>query len=239
MPHSLKLFSISLTLTLSATAHASSAWWTIGSTVNTKEWDSGKTKSLSSWKTLNCTTAYGSQYALTKLGLYREPAANTDNFVARLRGTCSLFTYANGNSYTTTLRSKDIFSANHRTPEYRTPTVSRLGSTGNYGSGVRMTLDPASTYAKNFSLKYKGARKNDISGKIDYFALDGSEAINQDGYTLATISYIPLWGMAKMVHLTCAGRAVMTGLELRYDTRKGKIRRLKIHCRPLRYTPLY
>jgi hypothetical protein len=194
----------------------SDALWTIGPTVTTVEWDSGSTNNLSAWKSITCTSSYGDDYLLTDLRAYKEPLANLDNFIAKLRGTCSEYTDTNGNyEQNGSSSSETVFTANHRTPGTRVSV-----DDDRYPIGVFLVKDWGNNYIKNVSV----LSVEDQGGVLGPYA-------NPFATTLAFTNLNHVTGGD--VTLQCGDQKVMTGLKLKHSTNTGKIRRIRIFCRSL------
>lgn len=193
--------------------------WTLGSSKVGVEWNSGKTTSLSSWQTLRCVTDHGPGFLLTGLRAFREPASNWDNFTARLRGSCSRYVNDNGDFIQTGERvTEDIFAGNHRSPGETTS----ITNADDYASGMLIETAPGDGYVKTLRLFTVSEQADGTLG--DYDDPDSTPGVPE-------INVFPIIG--PLHWLECPDQHVVSGLKLKYDTRNGKIRRLRLLCRSL------
>jgi hypothetical protein len=216
-----------------------SSWWTVGPTVvATKSWSSGKTSSLSGWKSIDCST-WSSQGVLRDLRAYKEPSGNADNFIARLDARCAEHTYSCANcpspveiqsSYTT------LYSGNYRTGSFSLSSTSAVSygweSTVFFPAGLALRLNSGKDYVKSLSF-------HAIAGRADWIE-------SNNGYWLANLDYsgtssiIPEYSdSGSFADLDCGNGRVATGLKLRYDVTNGKIRDLQVQCRDFDFVELY
>ncbi|MEM7157664.1 MAG: hypothetical protein AAF799_32790 [Myxococcota bacterium] len=193
--------------------------WVLGSNTVNVEWNSGKTVSLSSWQKLRCVTDHGPGFLLTRLRAFREPASNWDNFTARLRGTCSRYADDDGDFVQTGEHiTEDIFAGNHRSPGQTTS----VEAADDYPVGVLIETAPGDGYAKTFRLITVSEQADGSLGDYD-----------DPDYTpgVPDINVFPIIG--PLHWLQCPDQHVVSGLQLKYDTRNAKIRRLRVRCRSL------
>lgn len=197
---------------VSLTEHSQALWAVETGAVTTLVWDSGKTENLSPWKSIDCNGTYGSAWLLSALRAFAD-AGSVDKFIAKLTGTCSSYQNAfglflqDGHS-----DSAVIFSANHKTPGELTEI-----SLDRYVNGVELELDNFSDYVQRLRMF---GDKITASGELG--DNEGTTWVGPHGFLIG-----PLHA------LMCPRARVITGLALRYDTQKGKIRTLKVTCRPL------
>lgn len=193
--------------------------WVLGDTSVMVEWDSGKTTSLSSWKKVFCNADHGPNFLLTDLRAYREPASNWDKFTARLKGTCT--EYENdGDEFVQTANTAtdEVFSANHRLPGETTA----ITNSTEYPAGLQLLNGPGDAYVQQFSILR-------VSEGAGGFLGDYSNSL----ITPIVPAMTPLGLMGPVPTVQCPDQHVMSGLRLKYDTRNGKIRRVRIFCRTL------
>ncbi|HXU83179.1 MAG TPA: hypothetical protein VN914_17410 [Polyangia bacterium] len=178
-------------------------------------WDSGDTSSLSGWEKVTCTVTYGDNYLLRELEAFKEPSSNADNFVARLRATCSEYEDVLGN-YVTDLgggTASTVFSGNYRTPG---ATVEVSEAFGTLPVGVSLVVNPNS-YVKDVKMRWV----EDPSGGSNWDFNNVHVTAGATGYS------------GDPVALTCPDAYVITGVGVRYSTNTGKIRQFRIYCREL------
>lgn len=222
-----------LTAPLAATA-TSGSWWTVGDRIVTRTWDSGKNDHLSAWMKLDCSTKLGRQFLLEKVIAFREPAANADNFVAKLRGVCTEFEYTarNGRKSDSKTVPQTIYEEKHRTPGFTATARSDFGFAHDIDGlprGVTIRLDLGQNYIKNIGVL-------GLSAKYQFGAVSYRPHPFTDlAFDASGIGFV----FNKATSLECPTGWVMSGLELRYDDRNGKIRKVRVSCRELKYTPLY
>jgi hypothetical protein len=209
-----------------AAPHASR--WMLGSETRVG-WSSGKDKDLSEWKTVDCAEV-GPRFLLTGLTGFREPWANLDNFIAKLKATCTEFDRRS--THTATV----FTSANHRDTAYELDALDwqarpeficpgfydggPLGARGVIGT-VTIGTNPGNDYVKNFRFRLRCAR---IFSE-DFVAWstigDANQMIGEGGY-----------GMSDRVELSCpADNHAATGIQLRFEIGTAKIRDLRLLCR--------
>lgn len=208
--------------------------WRLGTADYISGWSSGNTTSLSAWKTVNCASAYGTQFLLTALTGYKEPAGNLDNFIARLEATCTEFAQTSETSAT-------VFTTSHRSTAYTLDAfdwqghsdllcpayyyAGPMGQTGVIGA-MEIGLNPGNDYVQNFRFFPRCARLNaddTISWSTPIY-----------GVTNQMIDDAFAYDMFNRAKVSCPGdNYVATGIQLRYDTRNGKIRDLRLVCRSL------
>jgi len=213
------------------------AIWTFGNTPTTAAWTSHKTDDLSSWKSVDC-MSFGPDFLVSGLIGYKEPWSNLDNFIARLDVTCTQFDRV-------TAHTRTVFSSkNHRDAAYALdifdwdahqdlscPAYYFVGPVGQVGmiGAMEVGTDPNGDYIQNFRFFGRCARLKD-DHTIDWASVgDANQMISDRGYE-----------MYDRAGLHCPGQDyVVTAIELRFDTGKGKIRDLRVHCRQLmfRYLP--
>lgn len=150
----------------------------------------------------------------TDLGVNQEVLADPAEFIATMDGRCrELDLLDPALPRTGTYVHTNIFSA----PSYRPGMLWTRGpANDSYPIGLQLRVNPNS-HVKDVRFIY--AHK-DATG----MALD-----------VAAPSYSP-WaiGYAGAIQaLSCSPQEVVTGVDLRYDTGSGQIRRLDIHCREL------
>ncbi|MEM7155453.1 MAG: hypothetical protein AAF799_21565 [Myxococcota bacterium] len=193
--------------------------WVLGETAVTEEWDSGKTTSLSSWKRVFCNADHGPNFLLTDLRAYKEPTSNLDNFIARLEGTCTEYENIDGDFLqTSTTATDEVYSGNHRLPG---ETIA-ITDPDEYPIGVFFEAGPYDAYIKSFRILK-------VSEQVGGFL--GSYS-SPDWTGWAPLHGSTFW-IGPLTQLQCPDQHVMSGLKLKYDTRNGKIRRLRIFCRTL------
>ncbi len=194
-----------------------------GSTSGTDEWNSGKTSHLSSWQSVDCGNINNNSW-VTGIRMWREPSSNADNFVAKMDVECTQYqlAYRNGdlfNEPTGTRTASNVFTANHRSTNhrYRLPDASEAFVTAlavfhkSYVNGI-------SAYASA------------VTHSSDGDVLNDDHAINLNrtgsGFSIGSFPF-------NVEVLECPAQQALQGISLRYDTRNGKIRRVRMDCRRL------
>jgi len=203
--------------------------WELSRDVVTDSWSSGETKDLSPWETLDC-WAYGPDYLLSALTGYKEPWINLDRFVARLDATCTSFDLKT--THRMTLSVSDHRDEAYRLdvlqrPNYICPAFYNDGPFGGRGMAAELLIgtDPARDYAQNFDI---------LAHCVKYRPDDGAlfwQTIGWETYMITDPQYIDFSNPARA---KCpAEDYVATGIALRFDTTKGKIRDVQLMCRRL------
>lgn len=192
-----------------------SEYWTISGATSYKTWDSGETNNLSAWLYVKCNTEYGSDFMLTGLNVWQENTGNLDNFIGRMGGVCSEYNLAydsmpqTGVSY-----AKNIFTSTH----YRAGVLGiDVPASNAYPIGVELEVNSTDGYVKDVRIAH-------AAKTADWTAITSSTP----SYTSWATGYT-----GSNVLLKCNDQEVMTGLQLRYDTDKGKIRKLQVLCTPV------
>lgn len=194
--------------------------WTVGSIASSPMWDSGKTANLSDWKYVKCDDEYGSDYMLTGLNVWKENTGNLDNFIGRMSGVCSEYNLTSSSALQTgTTATKNIFSSTH----YRSGLLGiDIPTSDSYPIGVELEVNSTDGYVKDIRLGYAHKTATGLAiDSDDWFVTDW--ATGYGGYNR---------------YLWCGDHEVMTGMQLKYDTSKGKIRKIQIFCRTLSYAPI-
>jgi hypothetical protein len=168
---------------------------------------------------------------------FKEPWSNLDNFVARLRATCTEFEQKSQHTV-------NVFtSAGHRDspheldafdwkvngdllcpPYYYAGPMG--GNTGMVGA-VEIGTNPGKDYVQNLRFFARCAKLN-TDNTITWLMIgDSNQMIHDNGYEMFDRS-----------KLSCpSDDYVVTGIAVRFELGKGKIRELRMLCRQLRYTP--
>ena len=207
--------------------------WRLGSAETSVSWSSGKDNDLSEWKTVDCVSEYGPRFLLTGLIGFREPSSNLDNFVARLKATC---TELDGKS---THTASVFTSANHRDTAYELdaldwrarseficPGYFDAGPKGMIGT-VTIGTNRGNDHVKNVRFFLRCARLFGDSFISWTTVGDTNQMIGERGYE-----------MFDRVQLSCpSDDRVVTGIQLRFELGRGKIRDLRLFCRQLIYAP--
>jgi hypothetical protein len=200
-----------------ALARVADAAWAVGSTLETKDWDSGKTDDLSAPEDITCYTTYSPSHLLTGLRAFRD-AGSADNFIARLAGECSGYVDSNDVFQRDHTHDADlIFSANWKDPGEWTRVAEQ-----DYSAGVYLELDVFGDYVKTI-------RFMTVTIKPPGNVL-GSYANPRLTTAVGATGGVPI---GPLKPLLCPDAHVLTGVSLRYDHSKGKIRTFKVLCRPL------
>jgi hypothetical protein len=218
-----------------AVAERTYAIWTLGTSTSTDTWSAHKNDDLSEWKSVDCVEKFGSDFLLTGLTGYKEPWSNLDNFIAKLEATCTQF------DRTATHTVPVFTSKNHRDDAYvldafnwqahqdlMCPAYYYVGPVGQTGMIGRMALgtNPGGDYVQNFRFFPRCARMNADHTITWQTVGDSNQMINDRGYE-----------MFDRVSVSCpAEDYVVTGIELRFEIGKGKIRDLRVLCRQLTFT---
>lgn len=183
----------------------------LGTVVREKGWSSGKTSDLSAWKVFDC-SSYGPDYFLRALEVFKEPSSNLDNFIARMDGQCAVGPVTGATSTGDTV----IFTADHRDDSARMDSFhkwlnysSPTGYWDTPAEGIRLVVNK-NEYVKNLRFEYRNWSA--YAGTYSY-------AFDESAYG----------GSAET--LMCDEGWIVTGVKLRYDTTKGKIRDFKVMCR--------
>jgi hypothetical protein len=200
-----------------------SALWTAGGSSTTVEWNSGETNHLSVWEVISCRGDYGTNYMLTSLTGWREPSSNADNFIARLRAGCTEYVPYNGDDLEqddATEVTELLYEGNYRSTSGTTEIVVDRDFPGQ----LMLNLDSAGDYVRDVALV--GVRKSSLG---DF--LEPTTTFTDFAMGLGVRPH-PV-GVGNYETLSCPSQYVITGLSMRYDVSKGKIRRLKITCSTL------
>lgn len=190
----------------------------LGANTVVKEWDSAKDDNLSGWKDLSCYANYGHQYQVTGLKAYSD-AGSLDAYIARLEGECSEYTAPtgiftqNGKHETATL-----FTSDHQDDGEWT----KVGA-DEYAAGVVVGADPWDDYVQTLRFETVSEPKAG-EGLGSYKNPELTPAVGPMGIT-------PIIG--PLHYLECPDQDVMSSFSVRYDTKKGKIRQVKITCRSI------
>jgi len=215
----------------SSAALAVNVWdpWELSESVVTSTWSSGETKNLSSWETLDC-SAYGPDHLLSSLTGYKDPWANLDRFVARLDATCTSF------DLKTTHRVR-LSVSDHRDeqysldvlqhPNYICPAFYGNGPFGGRGmvGDLLIGTDPARDYVQNFNILAHCVKHRPEDGALFW------TTIGWETYMINDRQYIDFSNPRRA---KCPAQDyVATGIAVRYDTKKGKIRNVRLMCRQL------
>jgi hypothetical protein len=212
------------------------ASWKLGDSEVKPSWTSGEDKDLSQWKTVDCYGEFGERFALTALIGYKEPPLNLDSFIARLRATC---TDLDG----TTTRTEQVFtSKGHRDTPYELDSRNWQGykefvCSGDYTDGpmhvtgligeMEVGTNPGNDYVQNFRFYLRCARVWSEDHVTWQTVGHSNQMINDSNYA-----------MFERRSLSCPGQDyVVTGIQLRFEVGKGKIRDLRLLCRKLIYVP--
>jgi hypothetical protein len=218
-----------------AWAQGSSAW-KLGSKEEKVSWSSGKDDDLSQWKTVDCYAEFGQRFALTALVGHKEPSLNLDAFIAKLSARCT-------DLDRTSTRTEVVFtSKNHRDTAYEldsrnwpgfkefvcssTYTDGPMEVTGLIGE-MDIGTNPGNDYVQNFRFFLRCSRVWTDDFVTWQTAGDSNQMIDDSNYV-----------MFHRKRLTCPGEDyVVTGIQLRFEIGKGKIRDLRLLCRQLIYAP--
>lgn len=212
-----------LALALACTARADSkkdvgGGWTFQTDLRTQTWLTKEDESLSSWQDVKCWELHGNGVVLNGIDVYQEPGSNLDNFIARLRAHCVFIVFSSNfglDSQGNAIKHL-VFSGNYREGERTTGVW-----TGDHMPiGFRIRSDPAVDYVKALSMYGVLPQANGMLGSYS----DPFES-QEEWYAYRT---------GPRDALKCPDQMVMIGMGVRYDTRKGKIRQLRIHCRTFR-----
>jgi len=201
--------------------------WVLSDAVVTDSWSSGDTKNLSSWETLDCST-YGPDHLLSSLTGYKDPWANLDRFVARLDATCTSFDLRT--THRVTLSVSDHRDERYKLdvlqhPNYVCPAFYNDGPFGGRGMVGELLIgtDPARNYVQNLNILAHCVKRRPEDGVLFW------TTIGYETYLIDDPQYIDFSnpGRAKCP----AQDYVATGIAVRYDTKKGKIRDVRLMCR--------
>jgi hypothetical protein len=170
-------------------------------------WDSGNTTSLV-WEEITCAGTYrdgNDNHMLTDLIAFKEPPANFDHFIGKLRGTCT-----------------DYTSAGFQTPDTHTETIFEGNWDGSQSFPVSVPRDEVPIGIELRVYNGIGASyAKDIAMISTPPVFGGNETVSN----FAT-------GYSGELHTgRCAQGQVMTSLKLAFSTNTGKIRHVKIGCR--------
>lgn len=227
--------SAALGLLSDACAQPSSAW-KLGSKETRVSWSSGKDDDLSQWKTVDCYAEFGARFALTGLVGHKEPPLNLDAFIAKLTAQCT-------DLDRTSTRTATVFtSKNHRDTAYEldsrnwqgfkefvcspTYTDGPMSVTGLIGE-MDLGTNPGNDYVQNFRFFLRCSRVWSDDLVTWQVAGDSNQMIGDSNYA-----------MFHRKRLSCPGEDhVVTGVQLRFEVGKGKIRDFRLLCRQLIYAP--
>jgi hypothetical protein len=191
--------------------------WSVGASTANRSWNSGETNNLSGWLNVKCDVEHGTDTLLTGINAYKENTGNLDNFIGKMGGVCGEYDLSDDDlPQTGTTWTKNIFTSTH----YRAGAFGvDIPSSDAYPIGLELRVNSADGYVKDTRIKY--AHKT--SSGLAITSSSPSLTSWATGYSGSSVS------------LTCGDQEVMTGLQLKYDTDKGKIRRLEIFCRTLSF----
>jgi len=180
-----------------------------------KEWDSDQYDNLSSWKDLSCYTDYGPSYMVTGLKAYSQKGS-LDSYVARLEGECSEYEVQSGFLVQNGVHQDvTLFTSDHKDDGEWTKV-----DADEYAVGVGFETDPWSDYVQTFYLETAwqpvagGKCKKEVPGLTAYVG-----------------PYNPGFSEPVSHSLECPDQYVATNVAVKYDTKKGKIRQVKLTCR--------
>lgn len=228
------------TLDGEAVGDASEALAELGTKYTSHTWASPNATRLSSWQTLPCVARFGDDFLLTGLRGYRESSWNADNYVARLHGRCAQhednapFEDRTDDYVPTGVEEwSQIFRARHRWESGRTEVDERL-----LPVGIRLELPPYGRYVKDLGFLMQTQEELE-SGSDVVQATRGTWSDNGGVFGGATtilnrLVDVTLSKNGGFANITCAEREVVVGLGIRHSTNTGKIRRVRVFCRPLR-----
>jgi len=215
----------------SPAARAVNIWdhWVLSKAVVMDSWSSGETKNLSSWNSLDCST-YGPDYLLSALTGYKDPWANLDRFVARFDATCTSFDLKT--SHTVTLSNSEHRDERYKLdvlqhPNYICPAFYNDGPFGRRGMVGELLIgtDPARDYAQNFNILARCVKRRPEDEVLFW------QTIGWETYLIDDLKYIDFSDPRRA---KCPGEDyVATGIAVRYDMKKGKIRDVRLMCRQL------
>lgn len=192
------------------------ALWDIDESVqDSKIWDSGNSSHLSGWEGVGCTTDHGQDYLIAALDIADEPTGNWDDFVARIEATCREYESNASDDYVSTGNEDDdlVYSSNNRGNSH----YHFVPYGAHYAGGVKLKVN-TNDYVKDIELTYVSPVGNELSS---------TTAQNDTGWATGY--------SGDLVERTCPDQEVVTGIYVRYSTNTGKIRQLKINCRPLEH----
>lgn len=201
-------------------AAASTVWKVSAGEIGTSVlYNTGNTKDLSKWNSVNCVGNVGGDNELiTALGVYKEPPANLDNFVDKLNITCTKYETSSGGQYQPA-PDPSITTNVYTGPKPRLPGVSLKTPFGQniVSTGVMLVVN-TNSYIKDIKLRYKVWNGTDFAG---------GSVVNTGGAT----------GYSGAEHaVDCPNDSVLTGIAVRYSLNSGKIRQLKALCHALTHT---
>lgn len=213
-----------------------SASWKLGSSEEKVSWTSGQDQDLSQWKTVDCHGEFGERFALTGLIGYKGPSLNLDSFIARLRATCTDL------DRTSTRTEQVLTSKDHRDTPYELDSLDWQGHkefvcSGDFTDGPMHTTgligeleigtNPGNDYVQNFRFFLRCPRVWSEDFVTWQSVGHSNQMIDDSNYA-----------MFDRKRLSCpADDHVVTGIQLRFEVGKGKIRDLRLLCRKLVYAP--
>jgi hypothetical protein len=184
----------------------------------TRQWDSGKTKNLSSFQYALCPANYGGERLIVKFVAHREPSANLDNFIARLSAVCRRYGADQGwVPYGVADNPPDDDTKLLSTADYKSGAMSTEVEVGGNGDrvpvGVRLQVNQ-NEYVKDIQILYRVATAT------------GLGSARQETKTMTGLS-----GHDEVRE--CPADYAMSGVRVKYSTDSGKIRLFQIECHPL------
>jgi hypothetical protein len=149
---------------------------------------------------------------LTGLEPFKENSGNLDNFIGKLDGKCTSFNVLTGMPGASS-GWVNVFTG----PKYRTPALPVEIPSGTYfPTALQMEVNTVDGYVKDMRLGWD--RPNATNTAITHVPSYTAWATGYTG-TLAT--------------LACPDQKVLTGLQVKYDLTKAKIRHVQAFCRTI------
>lgn len=231
------------------TSFLSTGRWTLkNDSASAGVYSATKMDKLSGWVGINCTQRHGADYMVSGITAYEEPSGNLDNFIGKIKVTCANHdsqsaTWTVGSNGTQLSNqaqyvrlaegsiTETLYNGNYNGSKSGKTSLTNALVNGTYcckyPKGVKIVYRSNDNYVKNIRL---------YAAFPDYTAdpADAGMKGNADErWALSGSSYQP--GSTRT--LGCPTDKVMTGLEVRYHTKKGKIRAMRVLCRTLEYDP--
>ena len=193
------------------------ALWTIGAASGSPpEWDSNVSTDLSGWSSVTCNQTYGNDYIVTELTGFPQKGS-LDLYLARLEVTCGEYTNQGVELTDDGVEQHALLVSSSYKNE---PQVSANLNfwRPSYAAGVKIATNLGDGYVQNLEILFVHPTLYGLgnygtpgeAGWITPFGYDGNDHV-----------------------LICPDQYVMTGIAAQTSTGSGKIRRLKIYCRPL------
>lgn len=198
------------------------AIWSIGSDVQTVEWDSGIVLNLSGPESVTCAATYGSNYLLTRLRGWKQPVGVVGQYIARLKTRCTEYNWvplSNFMQQDTSSHQYDLLYSTSYGSSYDGITAIDVAQYAPIG--LRLALDSrGGDFVEDVALLH-GHFATTASG-VDY--IDNYSSPHQEEWAMG-------FAGSDTYDLVCPAQYVAAGIQVKYDVGDGKLRYVKLFCR--------